>query len=88
MLAMNHRSGEIYVSRKVVRGLNLAVLKTSDEEAKVSSDKLADDALNEWLRSHHREIMDYVDKREDEEAEFRKSLARKAVAEEEGEIVP
>lgn len=72
---MNHRSGELYVSQKVMRGLHLTVLKTSTDNGKASADKIADDALNEWLRKNHADIMDYIDRRADEDAAFMKSLS-------------
>lgn len=70
------RNGEVYVSQKVYRGLHLAALKGNEDEVKVTADKLADEALEAWLRSNHADIMAWVDKRDQEQAAFKKSLSK------------
>lgn len=70
------RSSEVYVSGRVRSGLYYASLKLSEANERVTADQLADEALAAWLVANHPAIMEFVDKREADDAAFKKSLIK------------
>jgi hypothetical protein len=66
------RPASVYVSWPLFKALGY-VAKASD----VSRDRLAHQIILAWLQANHSDVLAFLDKREDEENEFRDQLKTK-----------